>query len=217
MTDAAGAGNATAEQLILAGIDLFGQHGFKATTTRMIAEAANSNIGSISYYFGNKHGLYLAAARHIASRMREQFQLDAMSVTYDHATTLRRDEARELLEDLVRSMVRLFVREDEARRWLMLVMREQANPTEAFDILYRESFEIVHITITTLIATLMGLSPTSERVILETHTLVGQVVFFLVGRTPILRRLGSGDHFTPETADLVEEVVISHLDVFDRH
>lgn len=217
MTDAASAGNATAEQLILAGIDLFGQHGFKATTTRMIAEAANSNIGSISYYFGNKHGLYLAAARHIASRMREQFQLDAMGITYDHARTLQRDEARELLEDLVRSMVRLFVREDEARRWLMLVMREQANPTEAFDILYRESFEIVHITITTLIATLMRLKPTSERVILETHTLVGQIVFFLVGRTPILRRLGSGDRFTPETADLVEKVIISHLDVFDRH
>ena len=56
----------TAQKLILAGMELFGQYGFKGTTTRMIAEAADSNIGSIAYYFDNKTGLYHAIARHIA-------------------------------------------------------------------------------------------------------------------------------------------------------
>lgn len=201
----------TAGKLILAGMELFGEHGFKGTTTRMIADAANANIGSIAYYFGNKQGLYLAIARYIAQRMRETFQLDNSELAHDQVGHLDRAEAQRVLERLIRRMVRLFVREEEARRWLMLVIREQANPTEAFDILYEQVFEVAHITITTLVATLMGRDPAEERVILETHTLIGQIVFFLVGRVPLLRRLGSGDVLSSETAAMAEEVVISHL------
>lgn len=201
----------TAGKLILAGMELFGEHGFKGTTTRMIADAANANIGSIAYYFGNKQGLYLAIARYIAQRMRETFQLDNSELARDQVGQLDRAEAQRVLERLIRRMVRLFVREEEARRWLMLVIREQANPTEAFDILYEQVFEVAHIIITTLVATLMGRDPAEERVVLETHTLIGQIVFFLVGRVPLLRRLGSGDVLSSKTAAMAEEVVVSHL------
>ncbi|MFL1406763.1 CerR family C-terminal domain-containing protein [Marinobacter sp. M1N3S26] len=205
------ADNQTAENLILAGIDLFGEHGFSGTTTRMIATAAGANIGSIAYYFGNKHGLYLAAARHISTRLREDLQLGEMGITYDHAQTLGEDSARRLLEQLMGRMVHLFMERPEARRWLMLVMREQANPSEAFDILYRDAFEKAHVAVTTLVSVLMKRPASDQQVILEAHTLVGQVVFFLVGRTPLLRRLGAGEQFDPETIALAEAVVVSHV------
>lgn len=212
MTASARLEDETAGKLILAAMELFGEHGFSGTTTRMVAEAAHSNIGSIAYYFGNKRGLYHATAHHIARRMREAFALESLKITYDHVAVLSTQEARTLLEQLLRRMARQFIREEESRRWLMFVMREQANPTEAFDILYRESFEIAHVTITTLIAALMGRRPDDHRVILEAHTLVGQIVFFLVGRTPLLRRLDSGDTFPEDIAQLAEDVVIAHLD-----
>lgn len=205
------ADNQTAENLILAGIDLFGEHGFRSTTTRMIATAAGANIGSIAYYFGNKHGLYLAAARHISSRLREALQLEQMGISRDPSATLAVNQARELLEQLVRRMVRLFMEKPEARRWLMMVMREQANPSEAFDILYRDAFEKAHITIATLISVLTGMDRSERWVLLETHTLVGQIVFFLIGRTPLLRRLDTGDQFEPETIALAEDVVVNHV------
>lgn len=211
MSSPVNADNQTAENLILAGIDLFGEHGFRSTTTRMIATAAGANIGSIAYYFGNKHGLYLAAARHISSRLRETLQLEQMGITHDHARTLDREQACQLLEQLVRRMVHLFMEKPEARRWLMLVMREQANPSEAFDILYRDAFEKAHVTITTLVSILVELDPADQRVILEAHTLVGQIVFFLIGRTPLLRRLEGGDHFEPDTIALAEAVVVDHV------
>ena len=211
MTTPLNADNQTSGNLIQAGIDLFGEHGFRSTTTRMIATAAGANIGSIAYYFGNKHGLYLAAARHISTRLREDLQLEEMGITYQHAETLGQADAREQLENLVRRMVHLFMERPEARRWLMLVMREQANPSEAFDILYRDAFEKAHITVTTLVSVLMSLSPSDQRVILEAHTLVGQIVFFLVGRVPLLRRLGASDQFDPDTVRQAEEVVVSHV------
>ncbi len=211
MTEPAGLQDETAGKLIHAGIELFGEHGFKGTTTRMIAEAAGSNIGSIAYYFGNKHGLYLACARHIARRMRQIFLLDGSVEHRDGLAALDKQQARSQLERMVRRMVRLFAREEEARRWLMLVMREQANPSEAFDVLYQEAFEIAHVTLTTLIGAVLERNPTEPRVILEAHTLVGQIVFFLVGRVPLLRRLKCGDSLPEDIAEQAEDVVVAHL------
>lgn len=198
----------TAHKLMLAGMELFGQYGFKGTTTRMIAEAADSNIGSIAYYFDNKTGLYHAIARHIAQRMRDVFGFNDERPPTEASD---RDQALAQLELIVRRMVRQFAQAPEARRWLMLVIREQANPSEAFDILYEETFERVHVHLTRLIAVVMDRSPDEHRVIIEAHTIMGQIVFFLVGRFPLLRRLGLEGEFPPEVVDTAEQVVISHL------
>ncbi|MDB5932618.1 MAG: transcriptional regulator, TetR family [Polaromonas sp.] len=56
------ADGAKARQLLLhAGLRLFAEKGFAKTSTREIALAANANVASISYYFGDKAGLYRAA------------------------------------------------------------------------------------------------------------------------------------------------------------
>lgn len=49
------------ERLLLAAMRLFAEQGFAKTSTREIALAAGTNVASISYYFGDKAGLYRAA------------------------------------------------------------------------------------------------------------------------------------------------------------
>lgn len=49
------------ERLLLTAMRLFAEHGFARTSTREIALAAGTNVASISYYFGDKAGLYRAA------------------------------------------------------------------------------------------------------------------------------------------------------------
>jgi TetR/AcrR family transcriptional regulator, regulator of cefoperazone and chloramphenicol sensitivity len=49
------------QRLLAAGLRLFAQQGFAQTSTRELAEAASVNVASISYYFGDKAGLYRAA------------------------------------------------------------------------------------------------------------------------------------------------------------
>ena len=57
----ASAGAADARSRLLdAGLRLFAQQGYAKTSTRELAEAAGVNIASISYYFGDKAGLYRA-------------------------------------------------------------------------------------------------------------------------------------------------------------
>jgi AcrR family transcriptional regulator len=47
-------------RLLDAALPLFAEHGFAKTSTREIAQAAQVNVASISYYFGDKEGLYRA-------------------------------------------------------------------------------------------------------------------------------------------------------------
>jgi AcrR family transcriptional regulator len=53
-------GEQSRERLLHAALELFADHGYAKTSTREIAEAAGTNIAAISYYFGDKAGLYQA-------------------------------------------------------------------------------------------------------------------------------------------------------------
>lgn len=57
---ARGDGAEARQRLLLAALALFADQGFAKTSTRAIAAAADMNIGAISYYFGDKAGLYAA-------------------------------------------------------------------------------------------------------------------------------------------------------------
>jgi AcrR family transcriptional regulator len=53
-------GEASRERLLQAGLRLFAQQGYARTSTRELAESAQVNVAAISYYFGDKAGLYRA-------------------------------------------------------------------------------------------------------------------------------------------------------------
>ncbi|WP_398309012.1 CerR family C-terminal domain-containing protein [Zoogloea sp.] len=53
-------GTLARRRLLEAALQLFADKGYQKTSTREIADAAGVNLGSISYYFGDKPGLYRA-------------------------------------------------------------------------------------------------------------------------------------------------------------
>jgi TetR/AcrR family transcriptional regulator, regulator of cefoperazone and chloramphenicol sensitivity len=59
-TAAAAAVEDARSRLLDVGLRLFAQQGYSKTSTRELAEAASVNVASISYYFGDKAGLYRA-------------------------------------------------------------------------------------------------------------------------------------------------------------
>jgi len=58
-------------RLLETAIREFGAKGRDGASTRDIATAAGTAMSSITYHFGGKDGLYLAAADHLAEGMRE--------------------------------------------------------------------------------------------------------------------------------------------------
>lgn len=206
----------TETKLLMAGMRLFGERGFKGTTTRMIAEEAGSNIGSIAYYFGNKKNLYLAIVHHIAQRMQEKFNLAAIEQQGRPPGEMAPEEAIDSLKMIVTRLIRTFISGGEAGQWLLLVLREQADPSDAYDILYQGVFDRVYSILGARIGCLRGLSPEDPSVVIESHTVIGQIVFFLVGKNPLLKRLGQSSGYDEATLSLIEATILSNLSVFEK-
>src|SRR5215472_19361062 len=57
------------DRLLDTAVDHFGRRGIDGASTRAIAAAAGTAMPSITYHYGSKQGLYLAAARHIADQI----------------------------------------------------------------------------------------------------------------------------------------------------
>ena len=56
-----GRGALARERMLKAALDLFGRHGFEATTTRMIAQAASVNLGRLIAFLRTQWSPYRSA------------------------------------------------------------------------------------------------------------------------------------------------------------
>ncbi|NRR28962.1 CerR family C-terminal domain-containing protein [Oxalobacteraceae bacterium] len=110
-------GEQSRERLLGAALGLFAAQGYARTSTREIAKAAGANVAAISYYFGDKAGLYRATFGAMCSGPQTNVPLfeqphftlrDALSGYYqqmlgplhegEHAEQLLRLWYREMLE-----------------------------------------------------------------------------------------------------------------------
>lgn len=173
--------------LIRAGLSHFGRFGFEGATTRDIAAEAGANIGSIAYHFGGKEGLLLACARHLVDTLRE-LAGPALAAAAD-PSTLTPDSALAVLETVLRRMTNFIVARPEAGEFVTFVLRELNRPTIAFDTVYSGAFEPVHVRLCALWAAATGDQPDSEAAKLGVFTMIGQVVYFRIGREAVLRRM----------------------------
>lgn len=78
------------DKLIHAAIERFGKRGFDGVGTREIAAAVDTPMSSITYHFGGKEGLYLAAAEHIFDHIHDVLGADGLQLPGDDATREQR-------------------------------------------------------------------------------------------------------------------------------
>jgi AcrR family transcriptional regulator len=106
----------------------FGASGLEGASTRGIAAAAGTAMSSITYHFGGKDGLYLAAAEHIAQQMGQV--TDDLGTVGESDPAAAREQVKLMLARLVDKVARS---ENQA----LFIVREQMNPTEGFERLWR--------------------------------------------------------------------------------
>ena len=106
-------------RLLDAALTLFAENGFANTSTREIAREAKVNIASISYYFGDKQGLYRA----VFDDPRNHPKIDPQEMS--RAAT----DIRATLDILFRGFVEPLKAGDTARQCMRLHFREMVEPT----------------------------------------------------------------------------------------
>ena len=119
------------QRLLDIAIREFGIKGLEGANTREIAAAADTAMSSITYHYGGKEGLYLAAADYIAVQMGEYM---AASLDLDQNPETP-DDARKAIHAVLGAFATKMA-SDENSSWSLFIVREQMNPTEAFERIY---------------------------------------------------------------------------------
>ncbi len=201
-------GDATRKRLVESAIEIFAVNGFDGTSTRMLAERAQANLGAIPYYFGGKAGLYRAAAQHIADSLSAK-----MIATVTEVESALKDRSlthTQLFDLLDRLMVRTFAAivlgSKEADSWCYFIVREQMQPREGFEILYRSVMARIQKLCVALVARIMRVPEDDPRNSIRTMTILGEIMIFRTARAATLKRLG-WSRFTAERLVEVQSVL----------
>lgn len=210
-------GDVTRSKLLSAAIDVFGRNGFDATTTRALADAAGVNLQAIGYYFGGKEGLYVAAAEHIASsisahigKVRNQLQARLTELDVE-GKRISHQEAQDLLTEALGALATIFT-SHESEAWARFLIREQMEPTEAFQRVYRGAMKPLLDLIGMLVGSLLNEDPSSDNVRLRTLALAGGLMVFRVARAAAEAHLGwdfMGDREVKQIRMLAAELASS--------
>jgi len=185
----------TRAALVQAALRLFGRQGFDGTSTREIAAEAKANIGSIAYHFGGKEGLRIAAADYIVDTIQAiagQAIGDSQQPPSGHPTAEMptREAARAQLSSALERMVGFVVASPQAGEIVQFVLRELSHPTAALDRIYEGVFEPTHRRLCLIWEQATGEPAESEATRLTVFTLIGQVIYFRIGREAVMRRMG---------------------------
>jgi len=179
-------------------IDQFGRLGFEGASTRDIARASGTAMSSITYHFGGKQGLYLAAAEHIAASIRAlQGENVARAVAAGHES---REAAIEALATILDGLAQMMLR-PETESWSRFIIREQQFPTEAFDLLFAKAMQPILDAFIELIGRARADLARREAVAMAI-LLFGQAMVLRAGRAAVCRAL-QVDQIDDETAFLL--------------
>lgn len=190
-------------RLIEAGLDVFGAQGYAGASTRQLAQQAGVNLAAIPYHFGGKEGLYRAVIQHIADHLQQRVMPSLAGVRQQLAEgTLDGAQAAAAFEQMLTTMVNFIIGTPEARRFARIIVREQMDPSAAFDIVFDQVWRPALALAAGLLARVKGEATPSRTTALQVYALMGQVLAFRASRENIVRFLGLEGYSADETAEI---------------
>lgn len=194
----------TAAELVAVALHLFGQKGFAATSTREIAAAANTNVASIAYHFGSKDGLRRACGQEIIRRVGAVLGPASPAAGPPPAMAVA------AIEGVIRTMADFMLARREAEDIVPFMLRELAENGPVLDDGYTTMFAPLHGRLCRLWSAVTGEPAESERTRLTVFSLIGQLLYFRIGRPIVERRMGWHETGAAE-ARQVADILVSNL------
>ncbi len=173
------------QRLLEIAIREFGAKGLEGASTRGISTAAGTAMSSITYHYGGKEGLYLAAADYIADQMGS-YLAPALGLHGD-LDPASPAGARAIIKAVLSKLIDKMV-DEESATWALFIVREQMKPTEAFERLYGGMMGRMLEKLADLVSVASG---NGEGYVarIATITLIGQVIALRASRAAVLKLL----------------------------
>jgi TetR/AcrR family transcriptional regulator, regulator of cefoperazone and chloramphenicol sensitivity len=192
----------TRERILECAGHIFGENGFKGTTIRMIAEAADVNVAAINYHFRGKEGLYAEVIEDIFSTGFERFP--ALPPDADQTMT-----AKERLSYFIRGTIHRFL---SVQGWGgqagkgRLIARELLEPTPALDSVVRKYMRPHKDALVEILRDLVGDDVPYEKILLCVVSIFGQCIYYVFA-TSVVERIA------PEYIPLEDNIdlIVDHV------
>ncbi|MEO8922722.1 MAG: CerR family C-terminal domain-containing protein [Caldimonas sp.] len=159
-------GEPARERLLLAGLKLFAEQGYAKTSIRQIALAAGVNVAAVSYYFGNKEGLYRAV-----------FWGGAAPASDDRSHIASTTASLENLFEHILAPLRSGA---QARLWIKLHRREMIEPTGLWREKVDRGMQPMHAALVAMLCERLGVARADDEVLALATLIIGPAVHLLV-------------------------------------
>ena len=164
----------TKERLLQAACEVFAEKGFRDTTVAEICEAAEANIASVNYHFGDKETLYTEVWKKAFSIANATYPVDG-GLSVDSSV-------EEGLHAFASAVLHRIFSEDESGLFANLLYREMASPTLALkeiaqDFLFPQSQHMVSV-----VKKMPGSELDEHTIFLCVHSIIGQCAFYNFSR-----------------------------------
>jgi AcrR family transcriptional regulator len=165
-------GEQSRERLLQAAMRLFGVQGFSKTSTREIAQAAGANVAAISYYFGDKAGLYQACFTAICTPSEDNIAM----FDQPHFTL------RESLHGYYQQMIAPLMAGEDAEVLLRLFYREMLEPTGIWQREIHNNIKPEHLALVGVLCRHLGLQQADDSVHRLAYAIGAMCVQILIAR-----------------------------------
>ncbi len=202
-----GRGDETRGQLLDAGLTLFSKYGYDSVTTRQLASEAGANIAAIAYHFGGKRDLYRAVLHQLVEDTEPLLGPVAQRMAEGIAAAgADRPALARVVAGFVHGFTGTFLEGDFIACRAPMVMREFANPSEDFDILYEGRLGPIHRNVAALAAAALDMDPDSPEAKIRAHAVMGNLMVFEIAKQLLLKRTG-WEEYTPDRIALVRRMI----------
>ncbi|MBS0447604.1 MAG: CerR family C-terminal domain-containing protein [Proteobacteria bacterium] len=195
-------GELARERLLQAALRLFAEHGYAKTSIRQIALAAQANVAAVSYYFGDKAGLYRAVYCCVPKRSAPNgdVTLDAQPGT--PATSLTGLFAQ-FLEPLKHG--------EQVRLWMKLHRREMLEPTGVWKEKLDNGIRPMHAALVALLCDRLGLAAPDDEVHRLAISIAGLAVHLFIG-CDVIEALAPQLTKGPDAMDLWRQRLLTYAE-----
>lgn len=161
--------------LLLSALQLFAEKGFSKTSTREIAHAAGANIAAISYYFGDKAGLYRAVFTEPLGKPCD----DIARYLPAHLTL------RQSLEGFIAGFLEPLKQGDLAQQFTRLHFREMLEPTGLWAEQVDSTIKPAHAALVEVLARHLGVTEPDDDVHRLAFSITGLAMQMFITRDVI--------------------------------
>ncbi len=201
----------TREKIVETAVYAFADNGYEQTATRDILAKAGANVAAISYYFGNKQGLYTEILTRISARIASAFE--DLLAEYE-ALTAQKDPPAEECENLLKKFVRIFVElfcsDALTTAMCMIYVREYVEPSPEFKLFFHDINAAYRKIFANLLVRANHKEITQKEAILQVVMLFS-FIFTLITRKNIILEAMEWKKYTPKTVDEILAVIYRGL------